>query len=168
MMGVPSNLRWLCLSVGVAGADLVMKRAMEGVLADGSIPLLPILSLSLGYNTGVSFGMFADPGGWQRWPLVVLSVVIVMGLVVWLTRLPPTGRIASKMALALIVGGAAGNVADRAVFGHVTDFILLHWRSWFWPTFNFADIAISAGAVLFVAVSCHRQPDTISEQKTDS
>lgn len=155
-MGIPSNLPWLWLSAGVAGADLVVKRAMEAVLADGAVPLLPVLTLSLGYNTGVSFGMFADPGGWQRWPLAALSVVIVMALVVWLVRQPPAGEVAAKTALALIIGGAAGRRATSPTgspVGHVTDFIQLHWQSWTWPRFNLADVAITCGAAVLVMAS---------------
>lgn len=159
MTSIPPNVHWLWLSVGIAVADLGFKRLMEHVLADAPIRVLPVFNLALGYNTGVSFGMFAELGGWQRWPLVLLSLAIAIGLVVWLVRLPAAGEIAAKTALALIIGGAIGNAADRIAFGQVTDFIQLYWRSWTWPTFNLADMAVSAGAVLLVMSKDFRRSD---------
>ena len=153
MMRVSPNLRWLWLSAAVAVADLGLKRLMEDVLAEAPIRVLPVFNLALGYNRGVSFGVLADIGGGQRWPLVVLTLTIAIALVIWLVRLSPAGDTAVKTALALIVGGAAGNAADRIAFGHVTDFIQLHWQSWAWPTFNLADMAITCGAVILVMAS---------------
>lgn len=148
-----TNLRWLWLSAAVASADLSVKRLMEILLAEAPIEVLPVFDLALGYNRGVSFGMLADFGGW---PLVILALAIAMGLVVWLARHPVSGETASKSALALIIGGAVGNAVDRTAYGHVTDFILLHWGRWAWPTFNLADMAISLGAILLVASTNRR------------
>lgn len=153
MILIPPNLRWLWLSAAVAVADLGLKRLMEDVLTEAPIRVLPVFNLALGYNRGVSFGMLADMGGGQRWPLVVLTLAIAIALVIWLVRLSPAGEVAAKMALGLIIGGAAGNAADRISFGHVTDFIQLHWQSWAWPTFNLADMAITFGAVMLVMAS---------------
>ncbi|OJX71864.1 signal peptidase II [Magnetospirillum sp. 64-120] len=152
-----TNLRWLWLSAAVASADLGLKRVMEKMLAEASMEVLPVFSLALGYNRGISFGMLADLGGWQRWPLIILALAIAMGLAVWLARQPVSGETASKSALALVIGGAMGNAVDRMAFGHVTDFIQLHWGGWAWPTFNFADVAISLGAILLVASSSRRE-----------
>ena len=151
-----TNLRWLWLSAAVASADLGLKRLMEKLLAEASIEVLPVFDLALGYNRGVSFGMLADLGGWQRWPLIILALAITVGLVVWLARQPLSGETASKSALALVIGGAMGNAVDRIAYGHVTDFILLHWGGWAWPTFNLADMAISLGAILLVASTNRR------------
>lgn len=150
-----TNLRWLWLSTAVVAADLGLKRLMENVLAGASIEVLPVFNLTLGYNRGVSFGMLADLGGWQRWPLIILALAIALGLVVWLARQSVSGEITSKSALALVIGGAVANAMDRMAFGHVTDFIQLHWEGWAWPTFNLADVAISLGAIL-LAVSANR------------
>lgn len=151
-----TNLRWLWLSAAVALADLGVKRLMERLLADAPIEVAPVFNLALGYNRGVSFGMLADLGGWQQWPLIILALAIATGLVAWLARQPMSGETASKSALALVIGGAMGNAVDRMAFGHVTDFIQLHWEGWAWPTFNLADIAISLGAVLLVASANRR------------
>lgn len=155
-MNAWTNLRWLWLSAVVASADLGLKRLMEGLLAGASIEVLPVFNLALGYNRGVSFGMLADVGGWQRWPLVILALAVALWLVVWLARHPVSGEATSKLALALIIGGALGNAVDRMAYGHVTDFIQLHWRGWAWPTFNLADVAISLGAILLVASTNRR------------
>lgn len=153
MMRVSPNLHWLWLSTAVMVADLGLKRLMENILADTPIRVLPVFNLALGYNRGISFGMLADAGGWQRWPLVILTLAIAVALVIWLARLPRGGEVPVKVALALVIGGAAGNAADRISFGHVTDFIQLHWQSWAWPTFNLADMAITSGAAILMVAS---------------
>ena len=107
-----TNLRWLWLSAAVASADLGLKRLMEKLLAEASIEVLPVFDLALGYNRGVSFGMLANVGGWQRWPLTMLALAIAMALVVWLARQPVSGETSSKSALALVIGGAMGNAQD--------------------------------------------------------
>ncbi|HTR00647.1 MAG TPA: signal peptidase II, partial [Candidatus Acidoferrum sp.] len=86
-------------------------------------------------------------GGWQRWMLTGISVIVSGGLIVWLWRLPK-GHTLFAVALAFILGGALGNLWDRAVAGYVVDFISVYYRDWRFATFNLADSAISCGAVL--------------------
>ena len=100
------------------------------------------------YNTGAAFSFLADAGGWQRWLFALIAIVVSAVLVVWLKRL---GRNETwlAVALALVLGGALGNLYDRIALGHVIDFILVHWQNrWYFPAFNFADSAISVGAVM--------------------
>ncbi|MBS1247875.1 MAG: signal peptidase Aspartic peptidase family, partial [Proteobacteria bacterium] len=94
----------------------------------------------------------ADAGGWQRWFFLGLGVAVSIGLMVWLGRLKP-GEKWLAMALALILGGAVGNLIDRAWLGQVIDFIQLYYDRWYWPAFNIADSAITIGAVLLVLES---------------
>ena len=104
--------------------------------------------LTLVYNTGAAFSFLADSAGWQRWLFALIAVVVSAVLVVWLKRL---GRDDTwlAIALALILGGALGNLYDRIAYGHVIDFILVHWQNrWYFPAFNFADSAICVGAVM--------------------
>ena len=99
-------------------------------------------------NFGAAFSFLADSAGWQRWLFALIAVVVSAVLVVWLKRL---GRNDTwlAIALALILGGALGNLYDRIVYGHVVDFILVHWQNrWYFPAFNFADSAICVGAVM--------------------
>ena len=105
-------------------------------------------SWTLAYNTGAAFSFLADAAGWQRWFFAAIAVVVSAVLVVWLKRLNP-GETWLAVALALVLGGALGNLVDRVVFGHVVDFILLHWhQQWYFPAFNVADMAITGGAIL--------------------
>ena len=147
-----SGLFWLWLSLLVIALDLLTKW-----LAESSLTLyqqLPVIdglfSLTLAYNTGAAFSFLADSGGWQRWFFIAIAVAVSVMLLVWLARLGRDKRI-EAIALALILGGALGNLYDRVVHGHVVDFILVHWQqSWFFPAFNIADSAITVGAALLI------------------
>jgi signal peptidase II len=145
-------LRWLWLSALVVGLDQVTKLWAEAALA-GRPPLnlLPHLDLRLAYNTGAAFSFLSDAGGWQRWFFVGLASLVSGILLVWLARLPARERLTGA-ALALVIGGAVGNLIDRLLYGHVIDFIDVYWdASLHWPAFNIADSAISVGVVLLVA-----------------
>lgn len=113
------------------------------------VPVLPSFNLMLTYNTGAAFSFLRDAGGWQRWFFLSLGVAVSIGLIVWLRRLKPEEKRLAA-ALALILGGAVGNLIDRVWLGQVVDFIQLYYQDWYWPTFNVADSAISIGAVLLV------------------
>lgn len=108
--------------------------------------ILPFLSFTLVYNEGAAFGFLGDAGGWQRHFLAVFSAAVSVFLLGWLWRSHRNNALLS-FALALILGGAIGNLIDRALHQHVVDFILLHYRHWHFPVFNIADIAITFGAV---------------------
>jgi signal peptidase II len=144
------RLGWLVLSVLVLVIDQVSKAHFEGSLQMfQQIVVIPdYFSWTLAYNTGAAFSFLADGGGWQRWLFALIAVVVSAVLVVWLKRL---GRDDTwlAVALALVLGGALGNLYDRIALGHVIDFILVHWQNrWYFPAFNFADSAISVGAVM--------------------
>jgi signal peptidase II len=113
-------------------------------------PFTSFFSLVLTFNTGAAFSMLADAAGWQRWffAAVAVTAAVVIG---WLLR-----RGGSRLhctGLALILGGALGNLHDRLVLGKVVDFLLFHYERWSWPAFNVADSAITVGAVLLIADS---------------
>ncbi|MEN9559690.1 MAG: lipoprotein signal peptidase [Pseudomonadota bacterium] len=111
------------------------------------VDILPVLGLVLAYNTGAAFSFLAGEGGWQRWFFVSLAIGVSVYLVIWL-RQEKSSLI--RLALSLILSGAIGNVIDRIVMGKVTDFILLHYQNFYWPVFNVADMAISAGAAIML------------------
>jgi lipoprotein signal peptidase len=111
------------------------------------ITLLPVLNLRLGFNTGVTFGMFAESAAGAVWLLVSIKLAVVAWLLLWLRR--AASRIEAT-AIGLIVGGALGNILDRLRIGAVTDFIDAHFGGWHWPTFNMADAAIVIGVALLV------------------
>lgn len=144
------RLGWLWLTVLVLAIDLTSKVYFDNSLQMyQQIVVIPdLFSWTLAYNTGAAFSFLADSAGWQRWLFALIAVVVSAVLVVWLKRL---GRNDTwlAIALALILGGALGNLYDRIVYGHVVDFILVHWQNrWYFPAFNFADSAICVGAVM--------------------
>ena len=101
------------------------------------------------HNYGAAFSFLSDAGGWQRWFLAVLSMLVSVFLVVWLIKLPKVKWI-EGIAIALILGGALGNLYDRVVLGYVVDFLDFHWSGSHFPAFNVADSGITIGASLLI------------------
>jgi lipoprotein signal peptidase len=114
------------------------------------IALLPVLNLRLGFNTGVTFGMFAQSAAEAVWLLVAIKPAVVAWLLLWLRR--AASRVEAT-AMGLIIGGALGNILDRMRIGAVTDFVDAHHGGWHWLTFNLADVAIVCGVTLLVLLS---------------
>ncbi|PTS85336.1 signal peptidase II [Pseudomonas sp. HMWF032] len=144
------RLSWLWLSLLVFVVDQASKFWFDNNLSMyQQIVIIPdYFSWTLAYNTGAAFSFLADAAGWQRWFFAAIAVVVSGVLVVWLKRLK-SDETWLAVALALVLGGALGNLVDRVVFGHVVDFILLHWhQQWYFPAFNVADMAITGGAIL--------------------
>lgn len=144
------RLSWLWLTLLVLVIDQASKVYFDSALQMyQQVVIIPdYFSWTLAYNTGAAFSFLADSAGWQRWLFALIAVVVSAVLVIWLKRL---GRDDTwlAIALALILGGALGNLYDRVAYGHVIDFILVHWQNrWYFPAFNFADSAICVGAVM--------------------
>ena len=123
--------------------------AVQWLTLNQAYPVFPGFNLTLVHNPGAAFSFLRDAGGWQRYFFIVLTTVISVVLLVWLARLPP-GRALLAGALALILGGAAGNLWDRLQYGYVIDFIQVYYDKWHWPVFNIADSAITLGAALLI------------------
>ena len=148
MAAKKSALIWLWLALAVFVVDFATKQLAENMLNYGqAVNLLPVLDFTLLYNPGAAFSFLADQGGWQRWFFTTISVGVSLMLIIWLKRLP-RGQVLLPSALSLILGGAIGNLFDRLVYGHVVDFISVHWDKSYFPAFNIADSAITVGAVL--------------------
>ena len=151
MQPKPNAQIWLLLSALVIALDQLTKHIALALLQ----PLQPrevipgFLNWTLAFNTGAAFSFLHDAGGWQRWMFSALAIAVCGVLVVWLRRLPRADW-RTALPLALVIGGALGNLVDRLRFGHVTDFIEVYHRQWSWPAFNVADSAISVGAVLLI------------------
>jgi len=141
---------WLWLSLVVIALDQATKflvtRFFE-LYERGEV--LPVLDFTLLHNTGAAFSLLADAPGWQRWFFIGLAGAVSVLLIVWIWR-TPRGEKLLPLALALILGGAVGNVIDRIVHGYVVDFIHAHWGDAYFPAFNIADSAITIGAVLLI------------------
>ncbi|MBK8535066.1 MAG: lipoprotein signal peptidase [Candidatus Competibacteraceae bacterium] len=152
--------QWWWLSALVIGLDQATKYLAERLLVmHQPLPVAPSFNLLLTYNTGAAFSFLANAGGWQRWFFLGLGLMVSMGLLVWLVRLKPAEQ-RLAVALALILGGAVGNLIDRILLGQVIDFIQLYYDRWYWPAFNIADSAITLGAVLLVL-------DSLGSKKSD-
>jgi len=144
-------LVWLWLSALVIALDQLVKFIVVGALQPYEPhPVIPgILNWTLAFNTGAAFSFLADQQGWQRWLFTLLAVGVSGVLASWLRRTPRADW-RTALPLALVIGGALGNLIDRIRLGQVIDFIQVYLGSWPFPSFNVADSAISIGAVLLV------------------
>jgi signal peptidase II len=159
---MPSSARWFALSALVIVADQLTKWAVLAAFAPGErLALTPFLNLVLVFNRGAAFSLLADAPGWQT-PLLAAVAVAAAAIVGTLIVRDP-GRRLLCTGLALVLGGALGNLIDRLRFGHVVDFIDLHAAGWHWPAFNVADSGISIGAAILILegfVRHERRPGT--------
>lgn len=147
------SLPWFGLSAAVVILDRLTKWwALEALLPHRPVEILPVFNLTLVFNRGAAFSFLANAGGWQRMFFVVLALAISIGLAAWLIRSAWQQRWLAA-SLALILGGAIGNVIDRIRLGYVVDFLDFHAAGWHWPAFNVADSAITVGAVMLLIVS---------------
>ena len=146
-------LKWLSLSVLTIILDQCSKLAVDGLMQlYESIPVMPYVNLTYVHNTGAAFSFLSDAGGWQRWFFAGLAALISVTITVWLVRLKQHETLLA-VALALVLGGAVGNLIDRLAYGYVIDFIDVYYQTWHWPAFNIADSAITIGVVLMIAES---------------
>jgi len=145
------RVRWgLLAALLVLVADQASKWWVLEVLRlpdRGQIPVLPVFSLTMVWNQGVTFGLFHQDGAWGPWLLAGVALAVVVALAVWLRR-AESGLVAAS--LGVIGGGAVGNVIDRLRFGAVVDFLHAHAYGWSWYVFNVADAAIVCGVAVLV------------------
>lgn len=155
----PAMARWLWLSLLVVVLDQATKWLAEGLLDPfRPVPLVPLLNFTLMYNEGAAFSFLSSAGGWQRWFFSAFALAMTVVLVVWLLRLKPHERI-TALALALVCGGAVGNLIDRVLTGRVVDFIDFYVGDWHWPAFNVADSAIFLGVALLLLTTLRAEPE---------
>ena len=144
------SLRWYAVAVLVIVLDQYTKLLAESDLDYGRpVEVFSWFNLTLQYNTGAAFSFLSDAGGWQRYFFSGVALLISVALVIWLYTMPRSDKLLAA-ALALILGGALGNLWDRLVLGHVVDFISVHYGGYYFPAFNIADAAISVGAALMI------------------
>jgi signal peptidase II len=145
---------WLWLSLFVVVLDQVTKALIVANFElYERVQLLPVFGITRLHNLGAAFSFLSTAGGWQRWFFILVAVAVTVLVCVWLKRMPRRGQGWLAASLALIVGGAIGNVIDRVFRGHVVDFLSFHWDRWFFPAFNVADAAITVGAVILLIES---------------
>jgi signal peptidase II len=138
---------WLLLSACVVLADQVSKAYITRHFMEFEFTrILAVLDVTCMHNVGAAFSFLASASGWQRWLFIGLAGVVSIGIIVWLIRLPRGTHAMLAAGLALVLGGALGNVIDRIRLGYVIDFIHFHWDRAYFPAFNVADSAITVGA----------------------
>lgn len=146
-------IRLLWIAVPVIIIDQITKfAALKWLAYQPPVELLPFFSLTLVFNTGAAFGFLNDSSGWQNAFFIGVALIVCVVIIVMLSRLD-ANSVQSAIGLALIIGGAIGNVIDRILHGYVIDFLDFYYGSWHWPAFNVADSAITVGAVLLVLES---------------
>ena len=140
--------RLFLLSIFVIILDQITKYLIvKKIIAFSIIPVTKFLNLTLVFNTGSAFSFLSNTGVWHVWFFTIFSAVMSVFLLIWLIRIP-TNQILSAYGIALIFGGAIGNLIDRLIHGHVIDFLDFYFATYHWPVFNVADTAISLGAML--------------------
>lgn len=143
-------LKWIWLTVIVVIFDQLTKYIASTTLdMYQSISVMPMFNWTLRHNTGAAFSFLADAGGWQRWFFAVIAVVVSAVIILWIKRLEQHEKWQAA-ALALVLGGAIGNVIDRIWLGYVVDFIHVYYQQWHFPAFNIADSAITIGVIMII------------------
>jgi signal peptidase II len=149
--------RWLWLSAVVLALDLATKAWITSLFQLGeTLVVTPFFNLVLAHNSGAAFSFLAGAGGWQRWFFIAVTIAVGAVLVTMLRRHHSNRLLAT--AVALVLGGAAGNLWDRALTGHVVDFIQVHGAGYYFPAFNVADSAITVGVILLLWDSFRGEP----------
>jgi len=145
---------WIVLALFIVVADQATKWAIiKWVPLYDKVPINGFINLTHQQNTGAAFSFLAGASGWQRWFFVVLATIVSGAIGAWLWRIRLSGHVALAAGLALVLGGAVGNLIDRLLHGYVTDFIQVWFGGWPFPSFNVADSAITVGAALLIVDS---------------
>lgn len=149
--GTRRFIAWISVAILVIAADQATKWAIiEWVPLYGKVPINSFVNLTHQQNSGAAFSFLANESGWQRWFFVVLAGGVSAFILGWLWRIRQGGPFFLSAGLSLVLGGALGNLIDRAMLGYVTDFIQVWFGNWAFPSFNVADSAISVGAALLI------------------
>jgi len=146
-------LKWLWLTLLAVLLDQGSKLAIDATMRlYESIPIMPYFNLTYVHNPGAAFSFLSEAGGWQRWFFSGLALTISVAITIWLAKLQKHEHLLAA-ALALVLGGAVGNLIDRVAYGYVIDFIDVYYGNSHFPAFNIADAAINLGVFLMLAES---------------
>lgn len=146
-----SFVAWIALAIAVIAADQLTKWAIiEWLPLYDKVPINSFINLTHQRNTGAAFSFLAGAGGWQRWLFVVLATAVSGLITGWLWQVRRDGQVTLAAGLSLVLGGAIGNLIDRARLGYVTDFFQVWFGDWAFPSFNVADAAITVGAAFLI------------------
>ena len=156
LLPVKTSLPWFASAAAVVAADRLTKLLMLEAFAPGErLEMTGFFNLVLVFNKGAAFSFLAGASGWQTPVFAAISTVAAAVITVLIVRHPGNRLLCA--ALALILGGALGNLWDRLAWGHVVDFLDFHAAGWHWPAFNVADSAITIGAGLLILESFLRR-----------
>ena len=166
-------LKWLWLTILVVILDLTSKAVISHYfnLYETMVVIPGWFNLTLAHNAGAAFSFLADESGWQRWFFAVIAVSVSLVIFFWIKRLKTHERWLA-IALALVLGGALGNLWDRLTLGYVVDFLDVYYhdsssfRTMHWPAFNIADSAISIGAVMLIIDALFNKEEKNKEENT--
>lgn len=146
-------LKWIWLAIVVVVFDQLTKYiASTSLEMHQPLAVMPMFNWTLMHNPGAAFSFLANEDGWQRWFFATIAVVVSVVIFLWIKKLEQHQKW-QAISLALILGGAVGNVIDRIWLGYVVDFIQIYYQQWYWPAFNIADSAISIGVVMIIVDS---------------
>ncbi|HTE15614.1 MAG TPA: signal peptidase II [Burkholderiales bacterium] len=154
--------KWLLIATVIVVIDQITKYViMQKFVLHETLVVTPFFNLVRVHNAGAAFSMLADAGGWQRLFFIAIAMAASVW-VVWLLRRHPQQKLFC-LALAMILGGAIGNLIDRVLFGAVVDFVQVHYAGYFFPAFNVADSAITCGAGLLIWDGLRPQRDAAAD-----
>ena len=120
--------------------------AINNLILNHSVTINNFINLTLAFNYGAAFSFLNDAGGWQRWFFIVFSIIVIFIIFYILKK----DKESEYIAFSFVLAGALGNLYDRVYYGYVIDFIEFHYKNFYWPIFNIADIAISIGIILLL------------------
>lgn len=145
-----TGLHWLWVTLVVLVLDRVTKYfALHYLPPYAEVPIIKYFNLTLAYNKGAAFSFLGSASGWQSWLFGSIALAVSIGLLIWLGKLSSRQRWLC-ISLALVMGGALGNLSDRLLYGYVIDFLDFYAGNLHWPAFNIADSAICVGAVMLL------------------
>ncbi|HDY85675.1 hypothetical protein LCGC14_1495370 [marine sediment metagenome] len=154
-------LKYLWLTSFVIASDQISKWFMVSWLSlHETFAVVPFFNLTMAHNPGAAFSFLAHADGWQKWFFVGLASLVSIALLIWLKRLKPNAKL-EAVSIAMILGGALGNLIDRLYYGYVIDFLDVYYGTYHWPAFNVADSAIVVGAVLLIIDSFRSKTEYI-------
>jgi signal peptidase II len=141
---------WFILSMVIVLLDQLSKHWVEVSLTPYKpLPVMPMLNITLAYNTGAAFSFLSGAGDWHRWFFAAFSLIVSVVLVIWLIRVPLVDKL-QCFGVSFILGGAVGNLIDRGLYGYVVDFVDVYYQYHHFATFNLADSAICVGAAALI------------------
>jgi signal peptidase II len=152
MLKAPNIYRWLAISAAIVVVDLFTKYLVQGAFQYGEhLTITSFFDLVRYHNEGAAFSFLANAGGWQKWFFSGISMVAII-VITYLLSKHHTEKLFC-FGLALVLGGAIGNLYDRLTLGYVVDFLYFHYQTYAWPAFNVADSAICVGVALLLVDS---------------